>query len=40
MKRDVIYDNISNQKRNTNFQSWYQDILDKAEIIDNRKYYF
>jgi len=40
MKRDVIYDNISNQKRNTNFQSWYQDLLDKAEIIDNRKYYF
>ena len=40
MKRDVIYDNISNQKRNTNFQSWYQNILDKAEIIDNRKYYF
>ena len=40
MKRDVIYDNISNQKKNTNFQSWYQDILDKAEIIDNRKYYF
>ncbi len=40
MKRDVIYDNLSSQKRNTNFQSWYQDILDNAEIIDNRKYYF
>jgi parvulin-like peptidyl-prolyl isomerase len=40
MKRDVIYDNISNQKRNTNFQSWYQDLLDNAEIVDNRKYYF
>ena len=40
MKHDVIYDNLSNQKRNTNFQSWYQDLLDKAKIIDNRKYYF
>tara|TARA_B100001996_G_scaffold147061_1_gene112021 strand:- start:2705 stop:4549 length:1845 start_codon:yes stop_codon:yes gene_type:complete len=40
MKRDVIYDNILNQKRNTNFQSWYQDLLDNAEIVDNRKYYF
>ena len=40
MKRDVIFDNISNQKRNTNFQSWYDDLLDKAEIVDNRKYYF
>jgi len=40
MKRDVIYDNLSSQKRNTNFQSWYQDLLDEAKIIDNRKYYF
>lgn len=40
MKRDVIYDNLSNQKRNANFQSWYQDLLDEAKIIDNRKYYF
>ena len=40
MKHDVIYDNLSNQKRNTNFQSWYQDLLDEAKIIDNRKYYF
>jgi len=40
MKRDVIYDKLSNQKRNTNFQSWYQDLLDEAKIIDNRKYYF
>ena len=40
MKRDVIYDNLSNQKRNSNFQSWYDDLLDNAKIIDNRKYYF
>ena len=40
MKRDVIYNNLANQKRNNNFQSWYQDLLDKAKIIDNRKYYF
>ena len=40
MKHDVIYDNLSSQKRNTNFQSWYQDLLDEAKIIDNRKYYF
>ena len=40
MKRDVIYDNLSNQKRNSNFQSWYDNILDNAKIIDNRKYYF
>ena len=40
MKRDVIYDNLSNQKRNSNFQSWYDDFLDNAKIIDNRKYYF
>ena len=39
MKRDVIYDN-SNQKRNSNFQSWYDDLLDNAKIIDNKKYYF
>ncbi|MEC9106489.1 MAG: peptidylprolyl isomerase [Candidatus Neomarinimicrobiota bacterium] len=40
MKRNVIYDNLSNQKRNSNFQSWYDDLLDNAKIIDNRKYYF
>ena len=40
MKRDVIYDNLSNQKRNSNFQSWYDDLLDNAKLIDNRKYYF
>ena len=40
MKRDVIYNNLANQKRNSNFQSWYQDLLDRAKIIDNRKYYF
>ena len=40
MKRDVIYDNLSNQKRNSNFQSWYDDLLDNAKIIDNIKYYF
>ena len=40
MKRDVIYDNLSNQKRNSNFQTWYDDLLDNAKIIDNRKYYF
>ena len=39
MKRDVIYDNLSNQKRNSNFQCWYDDLLDNAKIIDNRKYY-
>ena len=37
MKRDVIYNNLLNQKVNTNFQSWYQDLLDKAKIIDNRE---
>lgn len=40
MKRDVIYNNLSNQKKNDNFQSWYQNLLDEAKIVDNRKYYF
>ena len=40
IKRDVIYKNIFSQRQSENFQIWYQDLLDQAEIIDNRKFYF
>ena len=40
IKRDVIYKNIYSQKQSENFQNWYQDLLDQAEIVDNRKFYF
>jgi hypothetical protein len=40
IKRDVIYKNIYSQRQSENFQSWYQDLLDQAEIVDNRKFYF
>ena len=40
IKRDVIYKNIYSQRQSENFQIWYQDLLDQAEIIDNRKFYF
>ena len=40
IKRDVIYKNIHSQKQSENFQNWYQDLLDQAEIVDNRKFYF
>jgi len=40
IKRDVIYNNIRSQRQNENFQNWYQDLLDQAEIVDNRKFYF
>ena len=40
IKRDLIYRNIRSQRQNENFQNWYQDLLDQAEIVDNRKFYF
>jgi hypothetical protein len=40
IKRDVIYKNIQSQKQSENFQNWYQNLLDKAKIVDNRKFYF
>jgi len=40
IKRNVIYKNIYSQKQSENFQNWYQDLLDQAEIVDNRKFYF
>ena len=40
IKRDVIYNNIRNQRQSENYQNWYQDLLDQAEIVDNRKFYF
>jgi len=40
IKRDVIYKNIHSQKQSENFQNWYQNLLDEAEIVDNRKFYF
>ena len=40
IKRDVIYKNIHSQRHSENFQNWYQDLLDQAEIVDNRKFYF
>ena len=40
MKRDVIYKNIRSQRQSENFQNWYQNLRDQAEIVDNRKFYF
>ena len=40
IKRDVIYKNIYSQRQSESFQNWYQDLLDQAEIVDNRKFYF
>ena len=40
IKRDVIYNNIHNQRQSENFQNWYEDLLDQAEIVDNRRFYF
>ena len=40
MKRDVIYNNIRSQRQGENFQNWYENLRDQAEIIDNRKFYF
>ncbi len=40
IKKDVIQNNIYNQKQNQIFQSWISGLKNKAEIIDNRKFYF
>ena len=40
IKKDVIQNNIYNQKQNQIFQSWISSLKNKAEIIDNRKFYF
>jgi len=40
IKRDVIYKNIHSQRQSENFQNWYEDLLDQAEIVDNRRFYF
>ena len=40
IKRDVIYKNIHSQRQSENFQNWYKDLLDQAEIVDNRRFYF
>jgi len=28
------------QKQNRIYQSWMTDLIDNADIVDNRKYYF
>ena len=35
-----IQNTLFSRKQNQYFQAWISDLKDKAEIIDNRKYYF
>ena len=39
-QKDQIRKEIFSKKQNQYFQAWIDDLKEKAEIIDNRKYYF
>ena len=39
-QKDQIRKEIFSKKQNQYFQAWVDDLKEKAEIIDNRKYYF
>lgn len=39
-QKDQIRKEIFSKKQNQYFQAWIADLKEKAEIIDNRKYYF
>ena len=39
-KRESIYQTIFNQKQNQFFKSWLDELKEKSDIIDNRKFYF
>tara|TARA_B100001250_G_C19805126_1_gene792936 strand:+ start:831 stop:2666 length:1836 start_codon:yes stop_codon:yes gene_type:complete len=39
-KKESIYQTIFNQKQNQFFKSWLDELKEKSEIIDNRKFYF
>ena len=39
-KKESIYQTIFNQKQNQFFKSWLDELKEKSDIIDNRKFYF
>lgn len=39
-KKESIYQTIFNQKQNQLFKSWLDELKEKSDIIDNRKFYF
>jgi peptidyl-prolyl cis-trans isomerase D len=39
-KKETIYQTIFNQKQNQFFKSWLDELKEKSDIIDNRKFYF
>jgi len=40
IQKDLIRLDLVRQKQNRIYQSWMTDLIDNAEIVDNRKYYF
>ena len=39
-QKDQIYKNLFSKKQNQYFQAWISNLKDKADIIDNRNFYF
>ena len=40
IQKDLIRLDLVRQKQNRIYQSWMTDLIDNANIVDNRKYYF
>jgi hypothetical protein len=40
IQKDLIRLDLVRQKQNRVYQSWMTDLIDNADIVDNRKYYF
>ena len=40
IQKDQIQNTLFSKKQNQYFQAWLSDLKDKAEVIDNRNYYF
>jgi len=40
VQKDLIRLDLVRQKQNRIYQSWMTDLIDNADIVDNRKYYF
>ena len=40
VQRDALKNEILTRKRNQNMQSWFDNLKDNAEIVDNRNYFY
>ena len=40
VQKDALKNDLLARKRNQNMQSWFDNLKDNAEIVDNRNYFY